>query len=607
MGSVHLTSADRAKLYRCIHLCDALERLHSIQHCGLAGCFSEQTRQSMLDLLHMLVQNIQTLKASLRELGLEAFEHVTSTMLSLDAKASSGPGGDDPHKFMEFAGLWSEMEVAYANVSVFIPPRVWGNEAKMEDLEDALCRQVAAAADLDVRLVDLISISGDAAEQKTGIHGKALLKLMGHTTGLEVTVVSGKYWPGADSMSQANLAVGIKLGQGRRKKGGKDSTAKVPRLALKMQQTQQFTTSRPGEINPVNPKFINEVFPLMIYAPNQMLVVTAYEQDKTTKSPIGEVMLRVDDLLSDCRQSPMLEFERSYGLVKGVSSKPVFFKNNQDMSKMRQSEIVLRFRNFTHTTRQATSKVAESVMKEACDSFSPLRAGCIVTAPAFHDEGGSWETIRIYVVSDYHEMQAERGFLERFVFPALTCKCQTLKLHFKWIDLSDYAKPGSRDDVVKRIHAIHQSRIRDYDERGQLSESHLVLCLLGEKRGRMLDDKDGRRVRAAEAVEGMYDWVQSGIDKGMSVLELELAAAIFHSPARCDPIICMRNPAFLDDGELVRTVPKHIRARFMETEQQNRDKMAETKRSLFALKPDCIIRYKVSPSTSLPSTWCLAL
>jgi hypothetical protein len=518
-----------------MHLCDALERVHSIQHCGLADCFSDATRNSMLDLLHRLVQNIQNLKATLRELGLEAFQHVTATMLSLDARASEGAGSDDPHKFMEFAGLWSEGAVAYANLNIFVPPRTWNNEDRREDLEDALCKQVAAAAGLDVHLVDLVSICGDDAEAATGVHGKALLKLMGHTTGLEVTVVRGKYWPGTDSMSNANLVVGVKLCAGRRRKEAPHTTRdSVLRLARIMQAKHQFTTSRAGEINPVNPKFA-EAFPLMIYVDNQIVVVTAYEQDKSAKSPIGEVMLKVDDILSECRRSPGLEFERSYGLVKPVTHKPIFYKNNQDESRLRQSEIVLKFRSFCHTTQQATPKLAEAVMREASDRNSPLRTGCIVTGPAFHDEGSSWETIRIYVISDYYDMQAERAFLERFVFPALTVRCQALKLHFKWIDMSDFAKPGNRDDVVKRIHAIHQSKIRDYDERGQLSDSHLVIGLLGEKRGRMLDEKDERRLRASETVEGMYDWVSTGIAQGMSVVEMELKAAIFNAPNKCDP------------------------------------------------------------------------
>jgi len=59
-------------------------------------------------------------------------------------------------------------------------------------------------------------------------------------------------------------------------------------------------------------------------------------------------------------------------------------------------------------------------------------------------------------------------------------------------------------------------------------------------------------------------------------------------------VICLRNSAFLNDEELVNTVPKHIRARFIETDPANKSKMAETKKQLYSLKPACVVSYKVT-------------
>jgi len=580
-----------------MHLLDAKQRVRSIQSSGISDCMSPVYRQKILDVANMLVHQIQTLKANLHEIGLEAFSDETAKMLSLEVRGSSRTttesDGDDPHKFIEFASIWSETHCAYANMSIYIPPKIWNDEQKRNELEDTLCRQAASTANSNVDLVDLVSVKCDALEAKKGMQGKALLKFLEHTTGLEVSIVGGRFWPGTDSIGASNIVVGVQLGAVKRR--CKQSNPPSSHLARRLQAVQQFTSTKPGEIDPVHPKFVNEVFKIMIYVPDQTLTITAYEQDKqdtSVRSPIGEITVKVDDILSECCQSDGLSFQRSYGLVHAVSLKPVFFKSEQAQTKGRQSEIAVKFKFFTHMAKHATSKMAEVLTKEASNPYSTLRGGCIVTGPAFHDQGSSWETVHIYVCSNYFEMQPEREFLERFVFPALACKCQTLKLHFKWIDLSDYGQPGSRDDVVKRIHAIRQSKIRSYDQNGNPADSHLVLCLLGEQRGRLLDAKDVRRVRAAETVPGEFDWVEQGVNQGMSVLELELKAAVFNALDCCDPIVCIRNPAFLDNQELIDNVPKAVRAHFVEPEAINRSKMADLLKAIAAKKPDCILRYQ---------------
>jgi hypothetical protein len=588
-------------------LLEARIRLHFNQHSGLSDCFSGAMRQKMLDLLHQLSQKIGILKAGLRELGLEAFGNITGSMLGLEKQHSKVVDGKEPHKFLEFANLWGEMDYSYANVSIFLPPRVYSDKKGMDDLVIMLRQQLASTARVEPQLVDLVSIACDPSEEKTGMQGKALIKFMGHATGLEVTILAGKYWPCADSSNTAAAVVGVKLGPGRRinAKGIKNASkasrvADLGHLARKMQESQQLTGVRAGYMNMVNPKFDDERFKLMIYVPDQVLLVTAYEDDKGLHTVLGEVFLKVDDIVSECRLCPGLQFSRTYGLVKNLG-KPVFYQESKEgINKVRQSEIVLQFKVFTLATKQATSKMAESVMKEASKHDSALRAGCIVTGPAFLDEGASWETLRIYVCSDYFEMRPEREYLGKYVFPALACQCLTLKLHFQWIDLSAYGRDGTRDDIAKRIHAIHQSTIRGYDMKGRLKESHLVLCLVGEKRGRVLDARDIRRAHGAAPTPGMYDWVITGAKRGMSVLEMEMKAAIFNSIERCDPIICIRNPAFLDNEELVATVPKAVRARFMESSLVDRAKMVDLKENISSKMPSKIIRYKPTFSHFMP-------
>ena len=164
----------------------------------------------------------------------------------------------------------------------------------------------------------------------------------------------------AHTTGHRNLVVGVKLVSGKQRgKEGKPSPS-IGYLARKLQAIQQFTASRAGEINPVNPKFIDEVFQVLVYAQNQNLVITAYEQDKGTRSPIGEFTLKVDDVLRECRNSAGMEFQRSYGMVKSASLKPVYYRNqgnDQDANTnrvMRQSEIVVKLKYFTHPAKHAS-------------------------------------------------------------------------------------------------------------------------------------------------------------------------------------------------------------------------------------------------------------
>jgi hypothetical protein len=574
---------------------DSKERLHDFERCGLANCLSEATRQKIHNVVHELVHDIQTKKAKLRDIGLETFSVATASILDTSS-------GKDEHKFNQFVSIWSKLDIAYANVGIYIPPRVWNDEKKKADLEDTLCKQVATAANTDLGLVDLVHISCNADEAKTGMHGKALLRLFGNVPGVEVTVVRGKYWPSvSDSTNKANIVVGIRLQAGKRKKDSAKS--KMTYNGQKMQESQQFTRSRPGEMNPMHPRFENDKLKVMVYLPNQFLVITAYDEDKGIRTPIGEVMLKVDDVLSECRGNEALGFERCYGMFKVGSAKPVFFKKqqpqgrtqNEETTEARQSEIVIQLKSFTLATQHGMSKLSDCVMKEANDSSSPLRLGCIVTGPAF-DEGRSWETLSIYVCCNASEFQQERAFLDRFVFPALACKCQNLKIYFKSIDMSEY----SDRHIVKRLQAIHQCKIRSYDSKAQSKDAHLVLCLLGEKRGRELDEKDINRLRAAETVPGMYDWIIESAMKGMSVLEMELQAAVFNSPGQSEPIFCFRNPEFLNSQELVDNVPKFVRTRYVEANVVSKAKMLDLKNKVNTEFPHGIIRYEPTFDRFIP-------
>ena len=211
-----------------------------------------------------------------------------------------------------------------------------------------------------------------------------------------------------------------------------------------------------------------------------------------------------------------------------------------------------------------------------------------MTGLAFEDESAAWETINLYLASNAEEMKCERDFLHRYVLPALEIKCQSLKIHFRCVGallacfdasvpcvcrfflaidfvllyhMSECAKEGSRDDVVRRLRALESCLVRNYDLQGRKGRRPLVLCLLGEKRGRILNPKDVRHIEANN-YSGSYGWVLKGATKGMTVLEMETKAALMHADNNA-VIVCCRNPEFLNHEGFTK-LPESVKGKYVE-------------------------------------------
>ena len=85
--------------------------------------------------------------------------------------------------------------------------------------------------------------------------------------------------------------------------------------------------------------------------------------------------------------------------------------------------------------------------------------------------------------------------------------------------------------------------------------STFVLCLLGERRGRLLDARDRKKLMVMNK-NGKYDRFLK-IENQITVLEMELMEALIladHSKA----IVCCRDPAFLNNKEFIQ-VCLHLR------------------------------------------------
>jgi len=83
---------------------------------------------------------------------------------------------------------------------------------------------------------------------------------------------------------------------------------------------------------------------------------------------------------------------------------------------------------------------------------------------------------------------------------------------------------------------------------GHERDCTFVLCLLGERRGRLLDARDRKKLMVMNK-NGKYDRFLK-VENQITVLEMELMEALIlndHSKA----IVCCRDPAFLNGKEFV--------------------------------------------------------
>lgn len=91
--------------------------------------------------------------------------------------------------------------------------------------------------------------------------------------------------------------------------------------------------------------------------------------------------------------------------------------------------------------------------------------------------------------------------------------------------------------------------------KGHERNSTFVLCLLGERCGRLLDARDRKKLMVMNK-NGKYDRFLK-VENQITVLEMELMEALIladHSKA----IVCCRDPAFLNNKEFVQ-VCLHLR------------------------------------------------
>ena len=447
-----LSSEEHLRFDQTLRLFCALQKAQSMQQCGLVGSLSADDMGQFAKLVAALVQRLELNRGLMRETYSAYQNLLVSSLYSVDC-----PDRKAAHKFLELACIWTDVDSgAFVDFSIYVPPKVWTSRQDRFDLQRELCKQVAQAAGVDALLVDIVSIALDSNEKQHGMEGNALVRLMAKAPGLELTILSGTFWPASDG-EKCEVTVGVRLVSLKGKEvsasaGSDDDGTNINFQANQARQVQHIGKAKttPGEIDPVNPRFENETFELLLYAPRHRLIVTVYSLANGIRSIVGEFTVKADEMLSECRRSADLRISRSYGLFHPNSLKPVYYKKHADKSRLKQAEVQVSFRFFTRNALHSPQEMVKRVCKQATVPQSSIRAGGIITGLSF-PLTASWETITLYIVSNAIEMKQEREFLQGFVFPALQYKCQALNVHFRWLVMSSYGDGSTEDDVIKRL------------------------------------------------------------------------------------------------------------------------------------------------------------
>ena len=156
-----------------------------------------------------------------------------------------------------------------------------------------------------------------------------------------------------------------------------------------------------------------------------------------------------------------------------------------------------------------------------------------------------------------------------------------------WYDSSLAEAPGYKDNILNRVTTLQNCKMRGYNQNGPQDET-LMLALVGERRGRLLDKRDVQRLRAAglisekggkvagthrEGDSGSLDWVEDAFDdedQGISLQEMEIRMAVEHNFELTEPqppgasystLICMRDGKFTEDETFLSEVSAYLSPR----------------------------------------------
>ena len=329
-------------------------------------------------------------------------------------------------------------------------------------------------------------------------------------------------------------------------------------------------------------------------------MITAFDSGLNTV--MGDLRLQVREILEICTKYEDDSFSKTYTINRPGTKRPLTWKSGLDVggSGVKTAKVHLSFKSFAYAPpNQATPlMMINRLMSQAVDPSSRLLQASNVLGPSFHEIKGAWDELNIYLSSVYDEFHAERKFLTKCVFPALANKCLGLRIKLKWHDSSSAEAPGRKDNVARRVSTLQNCVMRCHDHEKQF----IFVALVGERRGRLLDDRDLRRLKNANYTRkgGPLEWVEHAhANKGLSVQELEICMATNATSESLDAsvenpctVLCLRDAGFMESPDFMNAVPSDVRRLYRETNAQKQAAAVEFRKLLKKKMKDNLVNYK---------------
>jgi hypothetical protein len=141
----------------------------------------------------------------------------------------------------------------------------------------------------------------------------------------------------------------------------------------------------------------------------------------------------------------------------------------------------------------------------------------------------SWKTVRVFISSTFRDMQAERDWLVKRVFPALRQQLEVHRIHLVDIDLRwGITREQADNDKVLGLCLQQIDECRPF-----------FVGLLGERYGWV-------PAKFPVEVGKRYGWTQH--HAGKSLTNLEILHGVLNDPAMCTrALFCLRSERFLED------------------------------------------------------------
>jgi hypothetical protein len=99
---------------------------------------------------------------------------------------------------------------------------------------------------------------------------------------------------------------------------------------------------------------------------------------------------------------------------------------------------------------------------------------------------------------------------------------------------------GVKENVIRRLEIIENCKIRGLGKDASGIEATFMLALCGDRRGRLLDERDLRKLEVANRLcDNKYEWVveSAGLGGGLAVQEMELQHGFLNQPHASETLV----------------------------------------------------------------------